>query len=63
MEIKQIERIQIAASDIKNFNDCYSDCEIHGDREGEVSASKILSWLINNPHMADIAMQIAKNHG
>jgi hypothetical protein len=62
MDSKEIERIQVAAADIRNFNDCYSDCELHGDRNGEVGASKILSWLIENPHMADIATQIAKNH-
>ena len=62
MDRDQIERIQMAASDIKNFNDCYSDCELHGDRDGGVPAAKILAWLIENPHMADIAMKIKKNH-
>ncbi len=63
MDKDRIKRIQIAASDIKNFNECYQECSLHGDREGYVEAASILAWLIENPHMADIAMQIKDSHG
>ena len=63
MNKEQIKKVQECASDIKNFSDSYDDCRIYPDRNEEVSYATVLEWLIENPHMAEIAMQIKKIHG
>ena len=60
MNIDKIEKYSKVVSEINNFRDCYEDIKIWANTEGCVEASVILSWLIENPHMAEIANEISK---
>jgi len=55
-----IEKITEIANEVANFNSCYKDCELWGGRDMPVSSPSLLRWLIDNPHMAEIALKINK---
>lgn len=58
MDIETIEKV---AAEIANFNDCYEDIKLHGDRfDNGISANKLIEFLIDNPHLQQIADKIAK---
>ena len=58
LDKKKINKIQMLADEINNFNDCYKDCVIYATYDGSVVAEDILAWLIENPHFAEIAAKI-----
>jgi len=58
VKLKQIRKLSV---EISNFEDCYSAIHLYGGPSGEhVNVETVLSWLINNPHMAEIAEKISK---
>lgn len=57
MDIFKVEEI---AGEIANFKDCYSDIQLWGQRDGPVTAGVLIQWLMDNPHMDQIAQSIAK---
>ena len=60
MTPKRLEQIQKLADAIKNFKECYETCELWGScPEGNVEVTNLMAWLIENPHMAEIAKGIA----
>ena len=59
MDLEKIKNIQRIASEIGNFRDCYTDCNVPVVN-GQVQMESILAWLIENPHMAKIAIDIKK---
>ena len=58
MNTEQIKNIRKKASAIDNFEQCYNDIQLHGDRDGNVKYEQVLAWLIENPDMQDIANEI-----
>jgi hypothetical protein len=63
MKQKDIEKAEKLAAEIQNFRDCYASCVLWGSApDGDVKAEKLIEWMIENPHMAQIAEEIRK-HG
>lgn len=61
MTPKRLENIQKLSDAIRNFKECYTDCELWGSYpDGNVTQEVIMTWLIENPHMAEIAQKINK---
>ena len=58
MDAIKIEKYEEIAAALENFNDCYQDIILKGTIGGVVKPSTVLAWLIENPHMAEIAKQI-----
>lgn len=59
-----IEKTEKLAAEIQNFRDCYSNAgELWGTRDGPVMMATLLEWLIENPHMNEIAQDINKLKG
>ncbi len=59
MDQAKIIKIQKLSDALRNFNDCYADCVLWGScPDGDVHREQMLSWLIENPHMGEIAKQI-----
>ena len=55
-----IEKIQKLNAEIENFKACYDGIELWGVVEGPVSAEKLIEFMIENPHMQEIANNIKK---
>jgi hypothetical protein len=55
-----IKRIQDQSSAIENFKECYRGCTLYASMDGDVEYQTLLEWLIDNPHMAEIALKIKK---
>ena len=63
MKAENIEKAEKLADAIKNFRDCYRSCVLWGSApDGDVKADRLIEWLIENQHMAEIANDIRK-HG
>ena len=63
MKAQDIEKAEKLAGAIRNFRECYSSCVLWGSApDGDVKAERLIEWLIENPHMAEIANDIRK-HG
>lgn len=61
MKAKDIEKAEQLASAIRNFRECYSQCVLHGSSpDYDVKAAQLIEWLIENPHMAQIADDIKR---
>ena len=60
MTSQEIQKIQKLNSEIENFRDCYEGIELYGEVESFVSVEKLIEFLIENPHLADIAKNISK---
>jgi hypothetical protein len=60
MDIKRLENICKLNSEIESFKDCYEGTELCGGRDGPVSAAKLISFLMENPHFQEIADKIKK---
>jgi hypothetical protein len=61
MTPKRLEQIQKLADEIGNFKECYAVCKLWGSLpDGDVDAETILAWLIENPHMNELALSIKK---
>ena len=60
MKQEKIETIQKISKEIDNFNACYKDCKLYSNQYGDIKANTILSWLMEHPHMAEIAANIKK---
>ncbi len=56
MKIEDVEKI---ASDIQNFRDCYEGIELWGEGDSFVTANQLINFMIDNPHMQEIANQIS----
>jgi len=64
MTKEEIEKAEKLACEIQNFRDCYVNAgELWGMRDGPVMMATLLEWLIENPHMSDIAQNINKIKG
>lgn len=61
---QNIRAIEKTANLIENFRTCYYDVNdtrlMASDRDGNVSHTAVLEWLIENPHMQEIANNINK---
>ena len=55
-----IELVREISEEVKNFEDCYTNCILIGDIDGDIDATTILFWLLDNPYMAEIAANIKK---
>ena len=56
---EKLVKIKKLSDAIEEFNGCYADCVLWGScPDGDVHRETILSWLIENPHMSDIAKRI-----
>ena len=56
-----IEKIEKVAAEIANFKDCYKGIELTSDRFTEnVTAARLIEFLIENPHFQQIANEIGK---
>ena len=55
-----IEKIQKLNAEIEDFKACYDGIELWGVVEGPVSAEKLIEFMIENPHMQEIANNIKK---
>lgn len=61
MKAQEIEKAEKLAAAINNFRACYKDCVLHAsDYDGQVRMENMIEWLIENPHMAQIAEDIAR---
>ena len=60
MDTLKIEKYKLIADELENFDHHYKGIELAGDRDGYVSPVAILAWLIENPHMAQMAAKINK---
>lgn len=60
MDSNSIERVQKLSSEIESFRSCYDGNELWGEVEGPVSYGALLAFLIDNPHMQDIANKVDK---
>jgi hypothetical protein len=58
MDAEKISRLQKLNDEINNFRSCYEGSELWGDRDGPVSAEKLIAFLIENPHFQQIADKI-----
>jgi len=58
MDANKITALEEASSEIKNFRECYKDNELYGSVEGPVDVFKLISFLIDNPHLQKIADNI-----
>lgn len=56
MKLEDIEKV---ASDIQNFRDCYEGIELWAGRDGSITANQLINFMIDNPHMQEIANQIS----
>lgn len=62
MKVKDIEKAEKLAAAIANFRSCYADCKLWGSSpDGDVKAERLIEWLIENPHIPEIADDIRKN--
>lgn len=61
MKAEKIKNIQKIAQAINNFNECYKDCgKLYSNVNGDIPAEKFLEFLIENPHLQQIANEIIK---
>jgi len=61
MKAHDIEKAEKLAGLIRNFRDCYESCVLWGSSpDGDVKAERLIEWLIENQHMAEIAADIRK---
>lgn len=60
MDSQKIEKIQKLNAEIQNFRDCYEGNELWGDIEDCVSPERLIAFLIENPHLQQIADAIKK---
>ena len=60
MTQQEIEKITKLSGEIENFRACYVDCKLSGDRDGVVTAEKLISFLIEHPEFTKIAESIRK---
>ena len=60
MDAIKIEKYKLIADELENFDACYKSIELSAGRDGYVNSAVILAWLIENPHMAQIAAKINK---
>jgi hypothetical protein len=61
MKVQDIEKAEKLAAAISNFRSCYAECKLWGSSpDGDVRPEKMIAWLIENPHMAEIADDIRK---
>lgn len=61
MKAQDIEKAIKLAGAIRSFQDCYSSCVLYGSSpDGDVKSERLIEWLIENPHMAEIAADIRK---
>jgi hypothetical protein len=60
MEVKNsdIQKTEKLADAIKNFKECYKDCNLYGGQDGYVDSGKLIEWITENPHMIQIASDI-----
>lgn len=55
-----IEKIETISSEIKNFRSAYEGIELWGTIDDPVPPLKMLKFMIDNPHMQQIANNIDK---
>lgn len=61
MTNQDIEKAEKLADAIKNFKNAYSSCVLWGSApDGDVRPEQLIEWLVENPHMAEIAAEIHK---
>ena len=60
MDAIKIEKYKLIANVIDSFTECYGDIPLYGSKDGHVESAVLLAWLMNNPHMAEIAAKIHK---
>ena len=60
MNVEKIKKYSDVVEKIDSFRICYEDIKLYGNIDGYVDAPAILAWLIENPHMAEIANEISK---
>ncbi len=64
MKQEQVSNITKLSAEINNFRDCYKSCKLYSSPpDGDVRVETILEWLTENPHMAEIAIEISKLEG
>ena len=57
---QNLNKVNELGSQINNFIECYKECELWGGVDGPVSAEKLIDFIIENPHLIDIAKSIEK---
>ncbi len=57
-EMRQLSKL---SGEIRNFKACYELCDkLRVNEDGSIGHEDLLIWLMNNPHMAEIANDIKK---
>lgn len=61
MNAEKIAKVQKLNAEIDNFKNAYEGGEsLWGDQDGHVSAESLLAFLIENPHLQEMAATVDK---
>jgi hypothetical protein len=58
MTLKEILKAQNFSAEIDNFRKSYEGNELWGNNDGQITYDELLRFLLENPHMQEIANAI-----